>query len=152
MLPVHVGTRPQHEVVVLLVLLHGALLLTLLHVLVLVGCQILLFLLVGNGLLLVGLLVLLMVELLVLWQLPVLVCGQNITAIDGGRRAAIGGLVVMVVVVVVVVVLVLPPVVGMLHMGSLQLLVLVGGRRMLHFLADLEMLLVRRLVLSLLVL
>jgi hypothetical protein len=62
-------------VVVLLVVLHGVLLLMRLHVLVLVGGLLFLFLLVDSGLLVVGILVLSLVVLLVLWQLPVWVRG-----------------------------------------------------------------------------
>jgi hypothetical protein len=55
--------------VVVLVLLHGVLPLMLLHVLVLGGGWMSLFLLVGSGMLLVGLRVLSLVVVLVLWQL-----------------------------------------------------------------------------------
>jgi hypothetical protein len=58
LLLVLVGTWPQQRVLVVLVLLHRVLLLMLLHVLVLVGGRMLLTLLVDNGLLLVGLVVL----------------------------------------------------------------------------------------------
>jgi hypothetical protein len=103
-------------VLVLMVLLHGELpVLMTLHVVMLVGGRMLLFLQVDNGLLLMGLLVLSHVLVLVLWQLPVLVRGQLFLLLMVG-----GGLQLMVVVLSVLVV------VGVLQVGFLQLLVLVG--------------------------
>jgi hypothetical protein len=52
---------------------------------------------------------------------------------------------------VVLLLVVVPVVVGVLHVGFLELLVLVGGRVQLHLLADTKMLLVGQLVVLLLV-
>jgi hypothetical protein len=63
-----------------------------------------------------------------------------------------GGPQLVVMLVVVVLLVLLLSVVGVLHVGILQPLVLVGGRLLLHLLASMKMLLVGRLVVLLLVL
>jgi hypothetical protein len=120
-------------------MLHRVLLLMLLHVLVLVGGRMLLFLLADRGLILVGPLVLLHVVLLVLRNLPMLFRGQMLMLLMVGR-----GLHQVVLLLLPVVVVLMLLVMGVLHVRFLHMMAMVFGRLMLYFLADIEMPLVGR--------
>jgi hypothetical protein len=134
---------PHLEVLVLMVLLHRVFLLTLLHVLVLVGDRRLLFKLGDNVLLLVGSLVLslVVVVVLVLWQQQVLFHGQVLLLFK-----VVGGLQLGVSMLMSLVVLPMLLVVGVLHVGflRLRLMLLVCGRVLQYLLLDIETPLVGR--------
>jgi hypothetical protein len=76
MLLVLVVIETQLVVLVLLLRLQGVMLMLMVHVLVLVGGHLLLLLLVDNGLLHVGMVVMSLVVLLMVWKLPVLARGK----------------------------------------------------------------------------
>jgi hypothetical protein len=128
-------------VLVLLVVLHGVLLLMLLHVQVLVGGRMMLFQVGDNERMLVGPLVLSLVMLLAVWQLHILFRGHVLLLFMVG-----GGLQMGVLLLLLMVVVPLMLVVGVLHVEFLRLLVPVFGRLLLHILANIEMLLVGQLV------
>jgi hypothetical protein len=106
----------------------------LLLVMVQVGGRMLLFLLVDNGLLLVGLPALSLVVVVVVGHLPVLVRGQPLLLLIVGGWLQL--VVFLMLLVMVLLLLLLLLVVGVLHVGILQLMVLVRGPLLLHLLAD----------------